>query len=85
MFQLPPFSNYEPVCLVQYQNGEVQDLTYLCGQLEKQQRAREEAERNLTPEQRQLLEQQRRLLEEQTERSRQQYDDLIRQGVQITK
>lgn len=85
MFQLSPPLNYEPVCLVQYQTGEIQDLTYLCGQLEKQQRAREEAERNLTPEQRQLIEQQRKLLQEQTERSRKLYNDLIQQGIQITK
>lgn len=83
MHQLPPLSVYEPVCLVQYWTGEIQDLTYLCGQVEKQRKAREEAERNLTPEQRQLLEQQRRLLQEQTERSRQLYDDLIRQSIQI--
>lgn len=81
MHQLPPTS--EPVCLVQYWTGEIQDLTYLCGQVEKQRKAREEEERNLTPEQRQLLEQQRRLLQEQTERSRQLYDDLIRQGIQV--
>lgn len=85
MLQLPPNAANEPVCLVQYQTGEVQDLTYLCGQLEKQQRAREEAERNLTPEQRQLIEQQRKLLQEETERSRKLYDDLIQQGIQINK
>lgn len=83
MHQLPPPAINEPVCLVQYWTGEIQDLTYLCGYGEKQRKAREEAERNLTPEQRQLLEQQRRLLQEQTERSRQLYDDLIRQGIQI--
>lgn len=82
MFQLPPFPSYEPVCLVQYWTGEIQDLTHLCGYGEKQRRAREEAERNLTPEQRQSIEQQRRLLQEQTERSRRQYDDLIQQGIQ---
>lgn len=85
MLQLPPPSTHEPVCLVQYWTGEIQDLTYLCGYGEKQRKAREEAERSLTPEQRQLLEQQRRLLQEQTERSRQLYDDLIRQGIQAPK
>lgn len=84
MFQLPPLSS-EPVCLVQYWTGEVQDLTYLCGYGEKQRKAREEAERNLTSEQRQLIEQQRRLLQEETERSRQRFNDLIQQGIQITK
>ena len=81
MHQLPP-PTYEPVCLVQYQTGEIQDLTYLCGYGEKQRRAREEAERNLTPEQRQLIEQQRRLLQEETERSRRRFDNLIQQGIQ---
>lgn len=85
MFHLPPLPISEPVCLVQYWTGEIQDLSYLCGYGEKQRKAREEAERNLTPEQRQLIEQQRRLLQEQTERSRRQYDDLIQQGIQITK
>ncbi|HEY9598363.1 MAG TPA: hypothetical protein V6D33_11895 [Cyanophyceae cyanobacterium] len=85
MPQLPPLPINEPACLVQYQTGEIQDLTYLCGQLEKQQRAREEVERNLTSEQRQLIEQQRRLLQEQTERSRQRSNGLIQQGIQITK
>lgn len=82
MFQLPPPSPYEPVCLVQYWTGEVQDLTHLCGYGEKQRGEREEAERNLTPEQRQLIEQQRRLLEEETERARRRYDELIQQGIQ---
>lgn len=83
MYQLPP-PTYEPVCLVQYWTGEVQDLTYLCGYGEKYKRAREEeeAERNLTPEQRQLIEQQRRLLQEETERSRRRFDNLIQQGIQ---
>lgn len=85
MMQLPPPVVNEPVCLVQYWTGEIQDLTYLCGDGEKQQRAREAAERNLTPEQRQLMEQQRRLLQEETERSRKLYNDLIQQGIQITK
>ncbi len=85
MLQLPPNVANEPVCLVQYQTGEIQDLTYLCGQLEKQQRAGEEAERNLTPEQRQLIEQQRKFVQEETERSRKLYNDLIRQGIQVTK
>lgn len=81
MLQFPPLPPYEPVCLVQYWTGEIQDLTHLCGQLEEQRQAREEAERNLTPEQRQLIEQQRRLLEEDARRSRRQYDDLIQQGI----
>lgn len=81
MHQIPPTN--EPVCLIQYWTGEIQDLTDLCGYGEKQRKAREEAERDLTPEQRQLLEQQRRLLQEQTERSRQLYEDLIRQGIQV--
>lgn len=82
MLQLLPPSIYEPVCLVQYQTGQIQDLTYLCGYGEKQRRGREEAEGNLAPEQRQLLEQQRRLLEEERVRSRQRYDNLIQQGIQ---
>lgn len=83
MHQLPPPPSYdEPVCLVQYWTGEVQDLTHLCGYGEKYKRAREEAERNLTPEQRQLIEQQRRLLQEETERSRRRFDNLIQQGIQ---
>lgn len=80
MFQIPPYSFFEPACFIQYQSGEIQDLTLLCKQGVRRREEREKAERNLTPEQRQLIEQQRRLLQEQTERSRKLFDDLLRQN-----
>lgn len=95
MFQIPPPSSEpvylvqywtgEPVCLVQYWTGEIVDLTYMCGQTEKQQRAREGADRRLTPEQHQLIELQRKLLQENAERQRREYENLIQRGVQLTK
>lgn len=85
MFLLIPAITAEPVCFVQYQTGEVQDLSSLCNQVEKQQKIREEIERRMTPEQRRSLELQKQILEQQRERDRQNFRRLIDQGINLSR